>query len=390
MNPSRPQRKLHPHVGVAMYAVVTLFLGAAAFNSQTNLLFWAFGLMLGGLIVTVAVGALMLGGVRVRRLTPHHGAVGEPLRVRYKLTNRRAVLPCFAMIVSEREGAAGGALAAPPRGWVLHVPPGGSTQAEAIAWPKRRGVIRFGRIRLETTFPFGVLRQSITHTQPGRVVIYPQLYRLRRELLREVRLTSPTGSRPSRRSGGRDEFFGLREYRPSDSMKMIDWKHSARLGKLVSREMTHQTPPRLMVLLDLRGRSISDDDRAAERAISFAASVLCAASGEGFEVGLAVSGAACPAFEPHTGRWHRTRLLSALGELDLAHAEPGKVSGAAGRDAHWLVLHAGPIDAGHGPAGALHFSDADFDAWRAGGGEMKPTPPDPTPAPAPAAKMGAA
>jgi uncharacterized protein (DUF58 family) len=83
------------------------------------------------------------------------------------------------------------------------------------------------------------------------VLIYPRLHRVHRRVLLRLSAVSPTGSQRLDKSGGNEEFFGLRPYRPGDSMKTIDWKHTARTGDLVAREMTQPTPPRLMLLLDL-------------------------------------------------------------------------------------------------------------------------------------------
>lgn len=382
MKPSRLKRKHYLGFGGVMYIVVAGFIGTAAFNSQTNLLFWIFGLMIGGLVVSVAASAAMLTGLRVKRLLPDHGAVGEPLLVRYELTNRKRMMPCFGLIVSEEDGTASGVLEAPPHGWVLHVGPKSTVQAETIGWPHRRGLIRLRRVRITTTFPFGIVRKSVLVEQSGRVVVYPRLHRLRRELLREIRSSSPVGSRSSRRGGGGEEFFGLREYRHGDSMKTIDWKHSARIGELVSRERTQPTPPQLMVLLDLNDKGHYPYEEA-ERAISFAASVLCEASMEGFEVGLLISGATCPAFEPHHGRWHRTRMLHALGELDLSAEESAPEGIIDGRDRNWLVIHAGEANRDRGPADARHLSGADLESWRLHGDEADEADYEPPQAPHP-------
>src|SRR5690349_9346465 len=66
---------------------ITLFVMIAAVNSQTNLLFLAFGLMLGGLIVSGLLSWISLRNVEIKRLMSDHVVAGEPAEIQYLLTN---------------------------------------------------------------------------------------------------------------------------------------------------------------------------------------------------------------------------------------------------------------------------------------------------------------
>jgi len=348
-------------LGGWMYVAVTTFIALAAFNSQTNLLFWTFGLMSGALIVSWYVGRAMFSRLTVTRLVPDHGAVDEPMLIRYQIHNRKWLMPCFGRTVH-------GAMRGKPHGWVLHVGARSQVQAEAVGWPLRRGPVEFHRVQLSTTFPFGIMTWTLTIHLPGRVIVYPKIYRIRRELLWDIRSRDLAGSRVSHVGGGTEEFFGLREYRPGDAMKQIDWKHSVRMNALVSRDMTRLSPPKLMVLLDLRdtGRWPYDPG---ERAISFAASVLCEAHLDGFDVGLSVLGVSLPTFATHHSRWHRTRMLHALGEIDLT-GERGSIATVPpqAQDANWLVIHSGGMDrsvmAAVGGQAVAHLDHTELERWR--------------------------
>ena len=346
-----------------MYFVVLAVIGGAAVNSQTNLLFWTFGLMISVVIVSTLVSGMMMNGLRCRRLVPDHGAVDEALVVRYELTSTSRFFPAFGLVVAELDAERDGNVRGRPQGFVLHIGPRATLQAEALAWPLRRGTIHFDRIRIVSTFPFGILRRSVTFTQPGRVVVYPKLHRLRRELLQQVRSRDPAGSRTSNEGGGGEEFFGLRDYRPGDTTRLIDWKHSASTGRLVSRDLTRLTPPRLMVLIDLR-RAADVPRETTERAISFAASLVCEAHMEGIDCGIAVAGGLFPTFPPHHSRWHRTRILHALGDMDVSHAHENTWALPPTRGVNWAVIHVGDEDRAFGPPGAIHLTGAQLEAWR--------------------------
>jgi len=362
MKSPRIKRRYSLRLGGVMYLIVAVFIALGALSSQTNLLFWTFGLMIGGFVVSGIYSTAMMMGLQITRMLPDHGAVDEPLLIRYELRNRKWLIPAFGLVISELDGT-DEALRGKPHGWVLHCGPGATLQAQTVGWPTRRGAIELNRIRISTTFPFGILRKSIIVSQPGRVLIYPRLYRLQKKALWDIHSRDLVGSRNSNEGGGTEEFYGLREYREGDSMRTIDWKHSARTGKLVCRDMTRMTPPKLMILLDVRHRGPWPYERA-ERALSFAASLVVQAYMEGFDVGLSVAGASCPAFAPHQGRIHRTRILHALGELDFTSSVIGAWSINRSGEVNWLVIHAGAIDENFGPPNAHHLTDEDLEQWR--------------------------
>lgn len=347
-------------LGGFFYVAIAVAIGLAALNSQANLLFWTFGLMLGGIIVSGLVSGFMMLNLEIRRILPEHGAVDEPMTLHYELVNRKRLLPCFSMVIQELDH--NHRLRGRPHAFCLHVGPLATGRADAVAWPCRRGEIRFQRIRVGTSFPFGIIRKCVLIDQPARTVVYPKTYRLNRKLLTRLHARDPDGSRATHDTGGGEEFFGLREYREGDSLRFVHWRHSARVGKLVSREMTRLAPPRLVVVLDVRNRP--HDDAKAERAITFAASLLGEAYRAGDEVGLVVAGARCPVFRPQHSRWHQMRMLRALGELKLGEAEVPAAAMPTFVDACWVAIHADSIETTLGPAQAVRFAADELEHYR--------------------------
>jgi uncharacterized protein (DUF58 family) len=326
--------------GSVIYLGVLALITFAALFTQANLLFWALGLVVGVLAVSVVVSITSLRGVSVQRLTPSRGVAGEPLVLRYHMTNRSR-LGWFGVEIVEtwrgyrwgsgRAGPKGESgpprLVGRPHGWVLHIGPGQSIQAEATCWPRRRGLLRFERVIVRTAFPFGIIRKHIEFTQASEVLIHPPQRRMNRQTALSLSSLDIGRGRHSDRGGGQDEFFGLRPYRPGDSFKLIDWKHSARTANLVSREMAKATPPRMMILLELPATPPMDtgeppvDTRAwadaQEEAISLAGALVREAYLHDIHVGLAVQGAACPMLATHHSQAHHQRLLDSLARLDL-------------------------------------------------------------------------
>lgn len=354
--------------GGLLYLLVSGLILASAIYTQANLLFWGFGLMVGGLILSVGAAAVALRGLEVTRVVPTHSAAGEALPLRYEVHNR-SWLPAFAVVVREgwgrgtrgwrKVGPAAGAsagglsggsmLGGPPHAWVLHVSPRQRTQTQAPCRPRRRGKLVFERIEASTSFPFSVFHKTVIFEQADEVLVFPYLYRVRRRLMSNLSITDGDGRQTIDRSGGSEEFFGLREYRPGDGPRMIDWKRTARTGKLVSRELTMPSPPKMSLVLDLRetppmgaggkkrdtrglAEAAGSGRQLEERAISLAASMVCEAYLRGFRVGLRVLGPECERFRPRHSLPHRTRLLEALARLDLTRRNAvGSASDGVGR-----------------------------------------------------------
>lgn len=323
--------------GSVVYLVVTVLIAFAAFYTQANLLFWVLGLVVGALVVSVGASVVLLRGLEVHRLTPSRGAADEPLVLRYQLVNGSR-LPCFGLeIVESRSGRwRDGRGACPedetdppgsaglPRGWVLHIGPGQSIQAEATCWPRRRGPMRFEKVVVRSGFPFGIIRKSIEFPQTNEVLVHPPQRRLSRQAVLSMSNRDIGQGKHADRGGGHDEFFGLRPYRPGDSFKLIDWKHSARGSNLVSREMAKARPPHMLILLDLTTPDDRDNawENAQEEAISLAGALIREAYLHGIHVGLAVRGVACPLLAIHNSQAHRQRLLDSLAQLDLSDTKP--------------------------------------------------------------------
>src|SRR3954447_7197460 len=61
-----------------VYSAMMLFMGLAAVNSQANLLFGVFGLMVGILLVSGVISRVVLKRLTVKRSLPAHGVVGRP------------------------------------------------------------------------------------------------------------------------------------------------------------------------------------------------------------------------------------------------------------------------------------------------------------------------
>lgn len=314
-----------------LYIAVTVFLAIGAFNGQNNLLYWAFGVSVAGLIASGVISGTALMGVGVSRriVGREHRAldpeVGREFEIEYRLSNRNGLFPAFALTVTEiadnERGARGGDSGAPALwnrflqpspAFVAHVGPREAVVTTATALALRRGETKLRVIAVSSTFPFGLVRKTILFEQPQRVLVRPAAVPLAESLIAAIRQVGNLGSSIEQRVGNGEDFFGLRDYQAGDPPRWIAWKPTARLDTLVVKQHSMPTPPRLW--LTLEEPTAGTDDAEVEVAVALAASIIQAAADRGHAVGLLApwAGIGVPV---RAGRAHVTRLIHDLARL---------------------------------------------------------------------------
>ena len=231
-----------------IYLSLMMFMGLAAINTQANLLFGVFGLMIGIVLVAYWISGVVLRRLELSRRLPDHATVGEPTSVAYDFVNRKRFWPSLSITVSELDGVEG--FHKQPHGYLLHAAAGRTASIPVELIPKRRGRHSLGVHQISTSFPFGFIKRAIERKKLDTLLVYPAIGQVDPKLLQLARSAETIGPTVRPRRGGMDEFYGLKEYRTGENPRMIYWRRSARTGTLVTREMTHVSPPRLMILVD--------------------------------------------------------------------------------------------------------------------------------------------
>jgi uncharacterized protein (DUF58 family) len=323
-----------------VYISMMLFMGLAAINSQANLLFGVFGLMIGILLVSGVVSKRVLKGLTLTRSLPEHGTVGQPITVNYEFTNNKRFWPSLSVTVAEIDGAE--AFVKQPHGYLLHAAPKQTVNVPVELMPKRRGLHTLDRHQISTSFPFGFIKRAIDRRQEDHLLIFPATGHVDPKIMSLMRSAESSGPTMRPRRGGMDEFYGLKEFRSGENPRYIYWRRSARTGTLVSKEMTHVSPPRLMLLVDTyfdvpihlpeppmsRGgrhapatpvaSNAGDVARAratVEKVIAMAGSMVNFAIEQGLPVGLAAWSDGLVAITANRGKRHRRDLLTLLAQL---------------------------------------------------------------------------
>jgi uncharacterized protein (DUF58 family) len=137
---------------------------------------------------------------------------------------------------------------------------------DGVAWdytivPRRRGEHDVGPLTVRVLGPWGLAwaQRDLLPGEPRRV--YPQTrWRGRVGRLLALAHRRELGRAPLRLRGMGTEPYALRDYRPGDPPTRIQWKASARHGRLIAREDTWERGMRLVVLLDC-ARAMASADR---------------------------------------------------------------------------------------------------------------------------------
>ncbi|MCH8543689.1 MAG: DUF58 domain-containing protein [Alcanivorax sp.] len=117
--------------------------------------------------------------------------------------------------------------------------------------PSRRGRAHFGPIELWCPSPWRLWQLRRRLGSATDVPVYPDFSWLRdAPLAHTMNPPRQQGRHLKRQAGDGQEFHQLREYRPGDTMRQIDWRATARRGELVSREYRDEQNRHIIVLLD--------------------------------------------------------------------------------------------------------------------------------------------
>jgi uncharacterized protein (DUF58 family) len=149
----------------------------------------------------------------------------------------------------------------------------------------------------------------------------PETHRL--DAVRLAHTTLQPGEIRARTIGASGEFFSVRAAGPTDTPRQINWRATARTGRLLANDYYLERTGDLVLLLDLRPSSLGAQRDAALLAIA-RAGALGIASGflsEKARVGLGLFDEFLTAVPLGTGRLQRYRIAQALQRATLSNTE---------------------------------------------------------------------
>lgn len=285
---------------MAFFFILTVIVGFSAINTGNNLLYLVFSVLIAVLISSGIISESSLRNIDVSLRFPEHIFSTEETILELSLINRKRIVPSFSLTVGVvtpddkgkkwatriRELFTGPQI---ERGFnkLAHyaILPGGAKVSQKITYTfKKRGSYQITGFMISTKFPFGFLRKTYEREAAGEVVVYPQP-----QTVGNFSASIPVlaGWLESNKRGNSTDLYRLRQYVPSDNMRHVDWKATAKSRRLMTKEFTDEDERRFTLILDdFFNIELENFTESFERAVVLVTSLLEHFSKQGSETRL--------------------------------------------------------------------------------------------------------
>jgi uncharacterized protein (DUF58 family) len=313
----------------ALVGLALLPLALAVLVPFDETMLWPMLMADAGLLLIAMVDALVTGRklLTVSRRTPEVFSIGRPNPVTVELrsrTRRRLHVELTCELFEHAE-AAELPLKLTLRGL-------GRTVSRFRVVPRRRGAFVLGDLVVRYQSPLGLWKRQVRFPGHQGVRVYPDVQSVRTWELLARQDRQHSMMRTTRRLGGESEFEQLRDYSRDDEFRSIDWKATARRGKLTARQYQLESNQNLMFVLD-GGRLMTGETAGLslfDHALNATLMLAHVATRGGDRVGLLSYAEDVQAFVPPTsGRRAVQKLIQAGYALhpDLVEPDPERAFG---------------------------------------------------------------
>lgn len=250
-----------------LFIVFLAVIGVAAWNTSNNLLYLILSALLAFLVAANLIGRMSLADLSIQLRFPDHIFAGEPATIIVTLTNHKHIVPAYSLLIEAVSEESSGkrdkkklkddseiADEQPNGGheigklaYFVLTPPRASARSRVDYTFERRGCYPIKGFRISTKFPAGFLKKWRRIDATGEILVYPKPKPLD-DFYHALPILAGQIQSPVRGSG--DDLYAIRRYHPSDHMRNIDWKATAKSRELMVREHTREDDRRLTIVLD--------------------------------------------------------------------------------------------------------------------------------------------
>jgi uncharacterized protein (DUF58 family) len=229
-----------------IYLGAVFILVLAAVNTGNNLLFMILACTLAGILISGILSRVVLTGVDLKFDMPEHIFAEQPVLAELELRNEKQTWPSFSLlVVGETKKSAAQVLTRPV--YFPYIPRQSAARQKVELTFAKRGVYRQDAFGIRTRFPFGFFEKTRTVDSNIAITIYPRVQPA--DQFYEV-LPLLSGEMASYFRGRGHELHSLRNYQPNDSARFVDWKVTAKTGRVMVREFAREDERRVMLVLD--------------------------------------------------------------------------------------------------------------------------------------------
>jgi uncharacterized protein (DUF58 family) len=254
-----------------IYLVAVFVLVLAAVNTGNNLLFLILACLLAGILVSGVLSRVVLTGIAMKFDLPEHIFAGQPVLAEIELRNEKQIWPSFSLRVLGASKKSPTEILTRPVFFPYVSRVSAARQKVELRFPQR-GIYRQHAFGIRTRFPFGFFEKTRRVESNMEITVYPPVEPT--DQFYEV-LPLLSGEMASHFRGRGHELHSLRDYQPTDSGRLVDWKVTAKSGRLMVREFAREDERRVMLVLDPYIGKVTAAESVArfERAVSLAACI---------------------------------------------------------------------------------------------------------------------
>ena len=265
-----------------LFVVFLVVIAFAAWNTGNNLLYLILSAMISFLIAANLIARLSLADVSVQLRFPDHIFAGEPANLTVRILNHKRFMPSYSLsveAVSDPVPDDTGEEVTPPdrakgRGrydasisnevsesdpvsplnlelgklaYFVLAPARASARQKIEHTFARRGRYLITGFRISTKFPAGFFKKWRTIDASGEILVYPKPKPLD-DFYHALPMLA--GRIESQARGSGDDLYAIRRYHPSDHIRHIDWKATAKSLDMMVREHMREDEWRLTIVFD--------------------------------------------------------------------------------------------------------------------------------------------
>ncbi|MBU0484299.1 MAG: DUF58 domain-containing protein [Proteobacteria bacterium] len=301
-----------------IFLALTIILFLTAWNRGIPLLYLMFSLLLATLLLGHLLPQMVLGRIDVERLAPKVAVAGDVVRLSFFLRNR-GFFPRFMVEVIDTFPC-GEYGKTEPMLFVSSLSPRSEVNRELHIPCAVRGEYMLGPLQVASAFPLGLARRQKTIAgHSPRILVYPATFPIPDIPIKPMSAKHREAGESLSIAGGSEEFFGIREYRDGDSIRMVHWPSSARRNQLLVKEMEVRVSAQVTLLLDLNTLAHAGKGSAhsLEYVIKIAASICLHTLERHHQVQLMSYGERLHLSPCRSGKEHLQELMTMLAKVKI-------------------------------------------------------------------------
>lgn len=250
------------------FVTLSFIVGFAAINTNNNLLYLIFGVMLSLVIISGIFSMINLSRIDVKLKQTSELYALTPSYITFSFKNEKFLIPSYSLTLELDKN----------RSFITYLPTTDKQELKVGCFFKERGWNKIPEVILYTRFPFGFFKKWIKiDIQNKEVLVYPKLNKI---TIDKNIIKDQLGEIESNKTGHGEELKTIRDYTDGDNTKQIDWKNSAKTDKLMVKEFLQKENSVAEVVFNPE----NDRYRDLEHYISEKASLLAKYVKSGFNV----------------------------------------------------------------------------------------------------------